>query len=65
MAIEFVSCFEATSHGVWMMSLIYGLRIVDSISRPLKVFCDNSAAVFLAKNCKTREIPIYGKRVKS
>ena len=50
MEAEFVSCFEATSHGVWMKSFISRLRIVDSISKPLKVFCDNSAAVFLAKN---------------
>ena len=53
MEAEFVSCFEATSHGIWMKSFIYGLRIVDSISKPLKVFCDNSAAVFLAKNNKS------------
>ena len=53
MEVEFISCFEATSHGVWMKSFISGLRIVDSISRQLKVFCDNSAAVFLAKNNKS------------
>ena len=46
MEVEFVSYFEATSHGVWMKSFIFGLRIVDSISRSLKVFCDNSTAVF-------------------
>ena len=50
MKVEFVSCFKATSHGVWMKSFIYGLRIVDSIPRLLKIFCDNLAAVFLAKN---------------
>ena len=50
---EFVSCFEATLHGVWMKSFISGLRIMDSISRPLKVYCDNSAAVFMAKNNKS------------
>ena len=54
MEAEFVSFFKATSHGVWMKSFISGLRIVDSISKPLKVFCDNSAAVFLAKNNKSR-----------
>ena len=53
MEAQFVSCFEATSHGVWMKSFIYGLRIIDSISRPLKVFCDNSATIFLAKNNKS------------
>ena len=53
MEAEFVSCFEASSHGVWLKSFIYGLRIVDSISRPLKLYCDNSAAVFMAKNNKS------------
>ena len=50
MEAEFISCFEAISHGVWMKSFISGLRIVDSISSPLIVFCDNSTEVFLAKN---------------
>ena len=50
---EFVSCFEATLHGIWMKSFISGLRIVDSISRPLRIYCDNSAAVFMAKNNKS------------
>ena len=54
MEVEFVSCFEDTSHGVWMKSFIFGLKIVDSISRSLKVFCDNSIAVFLTKNNKIR-----------
>ncbi|KAL5823734.1 hypothetical protein ACOSQ4_021634 [Xanthoceras sorbifolium] len=53
MEAEFVSCFEATSHGVWLKSFISGLRIVDSISKPLKMYCDNSAAVFMAKNNKS------------
>ena len=53
MEAEFVSCFEATSHGVWIKSFIYGLRIVDSISRPLRIYCDYSAAVFMAKHNKS------------
>ena len=53
MEAEFVSCFEATSHGVWLKSFIYGLRVVDSISRPIRMYCDNSAAVFMAKNNKS------------
>nr|CAN82742.1 hypothetical protein VITISV_027507 [Vitis vinifera] len=53
MEAEFVSCFEGTSHGVWLKSFIFGLRVVDSISRPLKIYCDNSAAIFMAKNNKT------------
>ena len=53
MEAEFVSCFEDTSHGVWLKSFIYGFRIVDSISRPLRIYCDNSAADFMAKNNKS------------
>ena len=50
---EFVSCFEATIHGVWLKSFISGLRIMDSIYKPLRIYCDNSAAVFMAKNNKS------------
>ncbi|KAK8480144.1 hypothetical protein V6N12_041472 [Hibiscus sabdariffa] len=53
MEAEFVSCFEATSHGVWLKSFISGLRLVNSISRPLKIHCDNLAVVFMAKNNKS------------
>ena len=49
----FISCFEATSHGIWMKGFISRLRIIDPISRPLKIFCDNSTVVFLAKNNKS------------
>ena len=48
-----MSRFEATLHGVWLKSFISGLRVVDSISRLLKIYCDNSATVFMAKNNKS------------
>ncbi|RVW83856.1 Copia protein [Vitis vinifera] len=53
MEAKFMSCFEASSHGVWLKSFISGLRVMDSISRPLKIYCDNSATVFMAKNNKS------------
>ena len=53
MEAEFISCFEATSHGVWLKSFIYGLGIVDSISKPLRSYCENSVVVFMAKNNKS------------
>ena len=46
----FMLCFEVTSHGVWLKSFIYGIRIVDSF---LIHYCDNSATVFLANNNKS------------
>ena len=53
MEAEFMSRFEATLHGVWLKSFIFGLRVVDSISRLLKIYCNNSATVFMAKNNKS------------
>ena len=53
MEAEFVSCFEASSQGIWLKNFITGLKIVDSISRPIKMYCDNIAVVFLAKNDKS------------
>ncbi|RDX72397.1 hypothetical protein CR513_48126, partial [Mucuna pruriens] len=35
MEAKFVSCFEATFHGVWLKSFILG-RVIDSIFRPLE-----------------------------
>ncbi|KAL1291284.1 hypothetical protein AAHE18_20G190400 [Arachis hypogaea] len=50
MEAEFIACFEATSQGVWLKNFISRLKIMDCISRPLRIYCDNSAAVFMAKN---------------
>ena len=53
MEAEFMSCFKATLHGVRLKSFIFGLKVVDSISRPLKIYCDNSTTIFMAKNNKS------------
>jgi hypothetical protein len=50
MEAEFVACFEATIHGLWLRNFVEGLGIVDIIAKPLKFFCDNSAAMFFSKN---------------
>ena len=36
-----------------MRNLLTGLPFIDFISRPIKIYCDNSAAVFFSKNNKT------------
>ena len=53
MEAEFVCWFEASSQGIWLKSFISWLRIVDSISKPLRIYCDNSATVFFTKNNKS------------
>ncbi|XP_040942342.1 secreted RxLR effector protein 161-like [Gossypium hirsutum] len=35
MKVEFILCFKTTLHVVWLKIFIYGLRLVDSIFRPL------------------------------
>ena len=45
MEVEYVACYEATCHAIWLWNFISDLEVVHSISRPLKLFYDNSAAV--------------------
>ncbi|KAA8517879.1 hypothetical protein F0562_015332 [Nyssa sinensis] len=53
MEAKFVACFEAMSNGVSLRSFISGFRTMDSIHKPLRIFYDNSAVVFMAKNNKS------------
>jgi hypothetical protein len=45
---------EAVGQAMWLKGFIPRLRVVDRISKPLKLYCDNMAAVFFASNNKTR-----------
>ena len=53
MEAEFISLFEATSQGIWLKSFMANLQVIDSVPRLLKIYCDNLAIVFLAKNNKS------------
>ncbi|KAG2701138.1 hypothetical protein I3760_06G030100 [Carya illinoinensis] len=53
MQAEFVACYGATIQAVWLRNFISGLNVVDSISKPITIYCDNSAAVFFSKNNKS------------
>jgi len=52
MEAECVTCFEATVQANWLRNFVSGLGIVDSIAKPLRIYCDNSATVFFSKNDK-------------
>ena len=52
MYAEFIACYEASGQVEWLKKFIPGLRVVDSIERPLKMYCDNQPAVFYAHNNK-------------
>ena len=49
-AVEFVACYEASNHGIWLRNFVTRLRIMDGIERPLKLFCDNKSAVLYSNN---------------
>ena len=53
MQAEYVACFEAIGQAVWLKNFIPGLRVVDSISEPLLLYCDNQPAVFYSSNNKS------------
>lgn len=55
MESESIGCFEAMKQGNWMRNLIYHMKIVRSIERPVKIFCDNTAVVFFAKTNRRSE----------
>jgi hypothetical protein len=50
MYAEFVACYEAMGQAVWLKKFVPGLRVVDNIERPLKLYCDNALAILYAHN---------------
>ena len=53
MYAEFVACYEATGQVNWLKKFIPGLKVVDDIYRPLKLYCDNEPAVTYTHNNKS------------
>ena len=49
MEAEYMVCYDATCHVIWLRNFISSLEVVHSISRPLKLFCDNSVIVYFAR----------------
>jgi hypothetical protein len=52
MHAEFVDTYEATGQAIWMKKFVPGLRVVDSIERPLRIYCDNEPTIFFSHNNK-------------
>ena len=47
---EYIAASEAANEGVWMKEFISDLGVIPSASGPMKIFCDNTGAIALAKN---------------
>jgi hypothetical protein len=59
MYAEFVACYEATGQTEWFKKFVLGLRVVDSIEKPLKIYCDNGPAVQYSYNNKKSDASIH------
>jgi hypothetical protein len=58
MYAEFVACYEATRQAEWLKKFVPGLRVVDNIEKPLKIYCDNEPAVQYYYNSKKSDASI-------
>jgi hypothetical protein len=56
MYVEFIACYEATGQAEWLKKFVTGLRVVDSIEKPLKIYCDNESAVQYFYNNKKSDV---------
>ena len=43
LAAEFIACYEASNHGIWLRNFVTGLRILDGIE-------DNKSTVLYSNN---------------
>ena len=50
---EYVACYEVICHAIWLQNFISTLGAIHSISRPLKMFCDNSTTVSFFRNIRS------------
>ena len=53
MEAEYVTCYEATCHAIWLWNFILALEVVHNISKLLELFCDNFAAVSFSMNTRS------------
>ena len=46
MIAEIITCCEFITQALWLRHFVKGLKIVDFIVRPIKIFCNNSTTCF-------------------
>ncbi|GJS08477.1 retrotransposon protein, putative, ty1-copia subclass [Tanacetum coccineum] len=52
---EYIAALEAVMEAVWIRKFISGLGIVPTINEPIKIFCDNSAALLIANEPRVQK----------
>ena len=48
MEVEYIACYEAICQAIWLKIFIVELGVVESISRPLAIYCDMSSVACLS-----------------
>ena len=49
---EYIAASEVANEGVWMKEFISDLGVIPSASGPMKIFCDNTGTIALAKESR-------------
>ena len=49
---EYVACYEATCHAICLQNFICDLGVVDSVEKPIMMYCDNTASMSFFNNSK-------------
>ena len=52
MEAEYIAASEAAKEGVWLREFLVSLKVVESASQPVTIFCDNMAAIKVSKDPK-------------
>ena len=53
MEAEYVACYMASSQAIWIRNFITYLRVMGSVEKPIKMYCDNEATVKFSNNNKS------------
>ena len=49
---EYIAALEVANEGFWIKEVISDLGVIPSASGPMKIFCDNTGAIALAKESR-------------
>ena len=52
---EYIAASEAAQEAVWIRKFVAELGVVPNIVSPMKMYCDNSSAIILAKESRVRK----------
>ena len=50
--VEYIAASGTANEGLWMKGFISDLGVIPSASGPMKIFCDNTGAIALAKESR-------------